>query len=37
MLAKGERDRIKIRVKAATGTLAKDEGRLLASFPSYGA
>jgi site-specific DNA recombinase len=35
-MSKGERNRIKIRVKAAMGAQAKDEGRFLGGRPPYG-
>jgi hypothetical protein len=35
-MSKGERNRIKIRVKAAIGAQAKDEGRFLGGRPPYG-
>jgi len=35
-MSKGERNRIKIRVKAATGAQAKDESRFLGGRPPYG-
>ena len=35
-MSKGERNRVKIRVKAAMGAQAKDEGRFLGGRPPYG-
>ena len=35
-MSKGERNRIKIRVKAAMSAQAKDEGRFLGGRPPYG-